>query len=137
MTPDLPPSPPDAAPQAALVAPAKPSAEPISLESHGYYYVVSGNTLLSRGRRPGQAWPGAMTPKAAAESLRQAYLRAGYLLVGVRAEVRGKLVAVSVIQGRVTEQAMPPSLAWFYTGIEGRDDIDRNTMIRKSALADA
>jgi hemolysin activation/secretion protein len=136
MTPDLPPSPPDAAPQATLVSPAKPSGEQIAIESHGYYYVVSDNTLLSRDVILASLAP-AEDPKAAVEALRQAYLRAGYFMAAVRAEVRGKLVALQVIQGRITEEDMAPSLAPFYGGIAGRDDLDRNTVIRKSALAEA
>src|ERR1700690_1078428 len=112
MTPDLPPSPPDAAPQAALVAPAKAPDEQVARESHGYYYVVSGNTLLSRDAILASL-EAPEDPKAALDSLRQAYLRAGYFLVAVRGEVRGKLVAVSVIQVRVTEEAVPPRLVPF------------------------
>jgi len=135
MGPDLPPIPPPVAPQVAIVAPAKQAAEPIVAESHGYRYEVSGNALLGPEAIV-STLAAAETPKDAIESLNQAYRKAGYLLTAVGAAVDGKVVAIRVIHGRITEEDLTPSLAAFYAGIEGREDLDRNTLIRKSALAE-
>jgi len=135
MGPDLPPIPPEAAPQVVMVAPAKQAAEPIVVESHDYRYVVSGNALLAPEIIV-TTLAAAETPKDAVESLNQAYRKAGYLLTALRAAVDGKRVAIQVIHGRITEEDLTPSLAAFYAGIEGREDLDRNTLIRKSALAE-
>jgi hypothetical protein len=40
-------TPPPSTPPVVEVAPPRYGAEPISIESHGYRYVVTGNTLLS------------------------------------------------------------------------------------------
>jgi hemolysin activation/secretion protein len=135
MGPDLPPLPPEAAPQVAMVAPAKQDAEPIVVESHGYRYVVSGNTLLAPEVIVSSLEAGE-TPKDAVESLNRAYQKAGYLLTALRGQVDGQMVAIQVIHGRLTEADLVPSLADFYAGIEERLDLDRNTLIRKSALAE-
>ena len=54
------------------------------------------------------------TPKDAIESLRRAYLAAGYPLIAVRAEVSGKLVAAEVINGRITDLDIAPDLVPYY-----------------------
>jgi hemolysin activation/secretion protein len=136
MGPDLPPNPPEAAPQAAIVAPAKQMAEPIVAESHGYRYTVTGNTLLGPETII-SSLETAETPKDAIESLNRAYLRAGHFLTALRADVDGQKVAIRVLHGRITEEDLVPSLAPYFAGIEGREDLDRNTVIRKSVLAEA
>ena len=135
MGPDLPPIPPQAAPQVAIVAPAKQAAEPIVVESHGYRYVVSGNELLAPEVIVANV-AAAETPKDAVESLNQAYRKAGYVLTAIGGQVDGKQVAIRVIHGRITEEDLTPSLAAFFAGIEGREDLDRNTLIRQSAMAE-
>ena len=135
MATDLPPIPPEAAPQVAIVAPAKQAAEPIVVESHGYRYVVSGNALLAPEVIVSSV-AAAETPKDAVDSLNKAYQKAGYLLTALRGRVDGQAVAIQVIHGRLTEADLTPSLAAFYGGIEEREDLDRNTLIRKSALAE-
>ncbi|HXX86235.1 MAG TPA: ShlB/FhaC/HecB family hemolysin secretion/activation protein [Casimicrobiaceae bacterium] len=133
---DLPPNPPVEAPQAAIIAPAKQAAEPIVIDSHGYHYVVTGNLLL-----PAEAVTSSLeagdTPKAAVESLNQAYQNAGYFLTALRAEVAFQTVSIRVFHGRITEEDIEPSLVPFYAGMEGREDLQRNTLIRKSALAES
>ena len=135
MTPDLPPAPPETQPATMLVAQA-PTAEPIAVDSHGYHYAIAGNTLLTPAVIVAIV-EAADTPQKAVDALRLAYQRAGYPLVALRGEVSNKLVAVQVINGRITEfDVTPPSLAPYFAGLEGRDDIDRNTLIRKGALAE-
>ena len=135
MTPDLPPAPPETQPAMTLVAPA-PTAEPIGVDSHGYYYSIVGNKLLTPAAIVAVV-EAAETPQKAVDALRLAYQQAGYPLVALRGEVSNKLVAIQVINGRITEfDVTPPSLAPYFTGLEGRDDIDRNTLIRKGTLAE-
>jgi len=135
MAADLPPIPPEAVPQVAIVAPAKLAAEPIVVESHGYHYVVTGNALLAPEVIVSTV-AAAETPKDAIESLSQAYRKAGYLLTALGGQVDGQQVAIRVIHGRITEEDLAPSLAPFYSGIAGREDLDRNTLIRQSAMAE-
>jgi hemolysin activation/secretion protein len=132
---DLPPYPPDAAPVAAIVAPARQRAEPLFVESNGYHYTVNGNTLLPPAIIL-SSLEGVEDPKAAIDALNRAYQKAGYFLTALRGEVQGKLVAIQVIHGRITEADVVPSLAPFFRSMEGREDIDRNTLIRESAMAD-
>jgi len=135
MTPDLPPAPPETQPATTLVAPA-PTAEPIAVDSHGFYYSIVGNKLLPPATIVAIV-EAAETPQKAVDALRLAYQQAGYPLVALRGEVSNKLVAVQVINGRITEfDVTPPSLAPYFTGLEGRDDLHRNTLIRKGALAE-
>lgn len=131
---DLPPLPPDATPVAAIVAPARQS-EPVVAESNGFRYTVSGNMLLPPSTIL-SSLEGVEDPKAAMDALDRAYQKAGFFLTGLRGEVQGKEVAIQVIHGRITETDMVPSLAPFFRGVEEREDLDRNTIIRKSVLAD-
>jgi hemolysin activation/secretion protein len=135
MTPDLPPNPPDNAPVAAIVAPA-PKPESIVVESHGYRYVIAGNVLLPQATIV-TVVEGAEDPKQAVDRLKLAYQQAGYPLIAVGGQVSNKLVAIQVINGRITEKDItPPSLAPYFAGIEGREDLHRNTLIRKVAMAE-
>lgn len=135
MTPDLPPIPPDAGPEAAIVAPAARESETITVESRGYRYVVRGNTLLPRDTVVASLLAG-QTPNDALKALDEAYKKAGYILVALRAEVAGNLVAVRVFQGRIAEADIADSLAPYFAGIEDREDLDRNVLIRKTAMAE-
>ena len=132
---DLPPLPPDATPVAAIVAPARQQSEPVVVESNGYSYTVTGNLLLPSATIV-ESLAGAEDPKAAVEALNRAYVRAGYFLTGLRGDVKGKEVTIQVIHGRITEADIVPALAPFFRGVEERTDLDRNTIIRKSAMAD-
>jgi len=131
---DLPADAPASAPTAAIVAPAA-TAETIFADGVGYRFSVSGNTLL-----PPQvvraAIEKAQSPKEALDFLNMEYQRRGFFLVAIRGEVRDKLVAMVVVEGRITESNVTPSLAAFYRGVENDPAIDRNTLIRRSALAE-
>jgi hypothetical protein len=81
---DLPPQAPDATPPPAIVAPAK-AAEPIHVDSHGFHYTVRGNILLP-DKDVVATIEAAETPKDAIESLRAAYLAAGYFLIAYGAK---------------------------------------------------
>jgi hemolysin activation/secretion protein len=119
----------------AMVAPAAQESEPIVVESHGFRYTIAGNTLLSRAVVAASV-ASADTPKAAVDALNAAYQRAGHFLTAIRGEVQGKTVALRVFQGRITEEDIADDLVPYFAGIENREDLDRNTIIRKSALAE-
>lgn len=130
---------PDAAagpPPAAIVAPAPSAAEPIPVDSHGYHYVVTGNTLLPAATVKAAVESGA-TPKEALDALNRAYQSAGYFLTAIGGEVNNKLVAFRVIHGKLTETDAVPELAPYFAGLERRDDLDRNTLIRRTSMAEA
>lgn len=130
--------PPDAAagaPPAAIVAPAPRAAEPIHIDAGGYHYVVNGNTLLSESDVRA-AIEGAADPKAAIESLNKVYQQRGYFLVAIGGEVNNKLVALTVLQGRISETDMSPELAPYFNGVTDRDDVDRKALIKASAVAE-
>ncbi len=135
MTPDLPPSPPEASPPAAIVQ--APNEESVFVESNGYRYVVNNNRGLLPAETITRTIQLAQTPQQAIDTLRLEYLKAGYVLIAMRADVSGKLVAVEVIHGRIAETAIdPPSLAPYFTGLEDIADLRRETLIRKSTLAE-
>ncbi len=132
---DLPPAAPAGAPQAAIVAPAPQAAEPLYVDSHGYRYAVTGNTLLAPETVVATI-EGAATPKEAIEALNAEYQRRGYFLTAIGGNVSNKLVALVVVQGRLTEPEITPGLAPFFAGLEERDDVTRNALLRRSALAE-
>ncbi|MCC6193136.1 MAG: ShlB/FhaC/HecB family hemolysin secretion/activation protein [Burkholderiales bacterium] len=130
---DLPPTPPEASP--VTIPLARPAAESIGVESHGYFYNVSGNVFLPRATVVATI-AAAATPQAALDALRKEYSAAGYFLVALAAEVNNKLVAVQVINGRITETDMPPHLMPFFRGVEEREDINRNAILRRATIAE-
>ncbi len=109
MAADLPPSTPDAAPVAAVVAPAPAAATPIYVDANGFRYAVTGNTLLPREAIEAALRDVAGTPKEAVDALNLAFQKAGYLLVVIGAEVNNKLVAIRVLQGRIAEIDAAPT----------------------------
>lgn len=131
---DLPPDVSAASPPAAIVAPAA-QAEPIHVDSNGYHYVVNGNTRLSPAVVIAAIEAG-VDPKAAMERLNAAFQQAGYFMTGLRAETSGKLVAIEVINGRITDSDIVPGLVPYFSGLMRREDVDRNTLIRDSAVAE-
>ena len=136
MAADLPPLPPDPTPPPAIIAPAPAEVTPIVVEeNNGYRYVITGNTLLSPEAVEAAVRTGA-TPKEAGEALNKAYQAAGYVLVFVGGNVNGKLVALQVVEGRISEQDMPPDLVPYFAGIVGRDDLTRNQLLRAAAMVE-
>jgi hemolysin activation/secretion protein len=119
----------------AIVAPAERAVEQIHVDSHGYHYTVHGNRLLGadviRATIEAQA-----TPQQAVDALLVEYKKAGYPLTAVRAEVNNKLIAVRVIHGRITEVEVTPDLTPFFTGLEDRDDLHRDTVLRRAVVAE-
>jgi len=129
---DLPATPPAEAP-AAVVAPAPAASAPIYVDGPEYRYSVVGNTLLSRAEVE-KALLSATTPKEAIDALNKAYENAGYLLVIIGGQVDNKLVAFTVLQGRILELDAPEDVRPFLSGLMNRDDLKTNQLIRNSAM---
>ena len=130
----LPFTPPPSSPTVVDVAPPRYGAQPISLTSHGYRYIVTGNTLLPPEIIE-EVLAAAPTPKAALGALQAVYHRRGYNLVAITGQTQGKTVRVSVFQGTITEVKTPDGLGWFFPGLEGRDDLRADELVEDQVLA--
>lgn len=111
-------------------------AVPLVLQSHGYRYTVSGNSLLAEAEVR-KALQGAATPEAAIAALRRAYTDKGYFLVAVVAGVRGQDVRVDVTQGRLAHVEGPAELAAYFDGLLGLDTVRNPQVMRRGLLAQA
>lgn len=133
---DLPPFLPTAKPPAihVLAAPGHGTA-PLVIESHGYHYLVTGNTLLS-GQRIHHILAQAATPQAAVGMLSKAYHKKGYFLVAVKADVERKSIHIMVVQGQITDKNIASDLGWFYAGLRG-EDLTESSIIRRNIIADS
>ncbi len=133
---DQPPFLPTARPPAihVLAAPRHGSA-PLVVASHGYHYLVTGNTLLSAASIR-KILAQAANPQAAVGTLSAAYRKEGYFLVAVKAAVEAKQIHIMVVQGQLTDKNIASGLGWFYTGLKG-EDLTEPTIIRRNILADA
>ncbi|QSR84395.1 ShlB/FhaC/HecB family hemolysin secretion/activation protein [Methylacidimicrobium sp. B4] len=112
------------------------AAKPVVVESGGIRYVVTGNTLLSEGKIA-DTLRGAKGPEDAVSRLKAVYQRAGYFLVTIRAVGREKRVELEVIEGKITEARVVPSLRWFYGGLTNRPSVKTSDVIRRTANAEA
>ncbi|MFO1316118.1 MAG: ShlB/FhaC/HecB family hemolysin secretion/activation protein [Burkholderiales bacterium] len=134
MAADLPPATPDA-PPAAIVAAAPAEAAPINVDANDFVFSVVGNTLLPR-EDVEALLRDAKSPKEAVEGLERAYREAGYLFVVVGGQVNNRLVAIRVLQGRISELEAPDALLPFLRRIVGRDDLTRRDFVRTTAMID-
>ncbi len=101
---------------------------PVAVVSHGYHYLVTGNTLLS-SQSIRKLLDRAASPMEAVGALSAAYRQEGYFLVAVKAAVNGQSIHVMVVQGQITEKNVAPGLGWFYTGLRG-EHLDESDVIR-------
>jgi hemolysin activation/secretion protein len=129
-------APPPAIPPIVEIAPPRYGAIPLAVDSHGYRYIVTGNTLLPPELLE-TALIAAPTPKDALGAVQEAYHRRGYNLVAITGEVNGKTVHVTVFQGTITELKIPDGLGWFFPGLEGRNDLRSNELVKDQVLAGA
>jgi hemolysin activation/secretion protein len=138
MGPDTPPMPAVEAPAAATMMVAEAPTQSIVAESNGYRYTVLGNTLL-KPEVVKAALEGAADPRGAVGLLTQAYQKAGYFLVGLRAavNVKDKEVNIQVVQGRISELDVAPALAPYFSGLKDRADLPRSAAIRSSINAES
>jgi hemolysin activation/secretion protein len=111
------------------------AAAPLLVESHGFAYRITGNTLLSP-QTVRSALADASTPQAAVDALNQAYRRAGYLLVAIRAQVQGTQVALTVVQGQITTINANTGMKPFYRDVEFDPEVTENQLIRRNILAE-
>jgi len=115
----------------------KPADTPrFEVDSHGYRYIVVGNTLLAPAVLRSALEAGS-DPKAAVSSLKKAYEAHGYFLVALVGQVRQKEVWLQVVQGRLTHVEGPGALVAFFDGLEGDSTIQNSDVIRRSTLAQA
>jgi hemolysin activation/secretion protein len=99
--------------------------------------VVRGDKFLG-AETIGKVLDGTSDPQQAIGALYQAYQRAGHFLVAIRGQPGGpRRVTLEIINGQITDPAIPDELRGFYRGIEQRDDITSSDIIRRSVLAEA
>lgn len=135
MASDLPPDASAAQAPTYLASPEVRAAPQIHADANGFHFVVNGNTLLTP-EEVRTAVEAGTTPKDAIEKLNAAYQRAGYFMVVIGGEVTNKLVALTVLQGRITEIAASEALTPYLRGLVGRDNLNRNNVIRATLQAE-
>lgn len=127
----------------AHVAPAESAPIPLSLraplpqqtvDSHGYTYVVEGNTLLGRSQLADAIRAGA-SPKDVLSSLKRAYAARGHFLVGIVARVQSQRVYVQVVEGRLTHIEGPEGMAAFFSRLKDDRHVRSSDVVRQSLLA--
>jgi hemolysin activation/secretion protein len=112
----------------------KYGAVPTTVESHGYRYVVTGNTLLPPARLI-HVLEAASSPREALGNLLKTYQNSGHMLVAVTGNVVGKHVAVSVFQGMLTEVTTANGLGPFFAGLKDDETIQKSDLERDQILA--
>lgn len=129
-------TPPPSAPLVVEIAPPRYGESSLSVASHGYRYVVTGNTLLPP-KLIEQVLAAAVTPKDALRTLQATYHAHGYNLIAITGQENGKAVAVTVFEGTITQVSTPDGLGWFFPYLEGRNDIKANELVYDQILAGA
>jgi len=118
------------------LSPSGVESRPLELESNGFAYVVSGNTLL-RSSVVREALLRAANPRDAVANLNEAYHKAGYFLVAIKARLNGNKVLIQVIQGQLTQLKVAPGLRWFFESLRYRPDLRQNDVVARAVLANA
>ena len=108
----------------------------VRVESHGYRYTVTGNTLLTPASIE-KHLRAAKDPQEVITSLAAAYRQAGYFLTAVAASLDGRNVSVSVIEGEITQSTIPDGLHWFYGGVSHNRSISYNDILRRTLSAES
>lgn len=126
--------PPPASPQAVEYAKPPKGGAAVSITSHDYRYVVTGNTLLPAARLEA-VLRAATDPKAALAALLKLYHRHGYTLVAITGQVDGRAVTVNVFEGMITEFDVPSPLAPYFAGVQWRPALRKSDLIRDQILA--
>ncbi|MGE0049305.1 MAG: ShlB/FhaC/HecB family hemolysin secretion/activation protein [Acidithiobacillus sp.] len=111
-------------------------AKAVDVQSHGYHYTVTGNTLLSPATIR-NCLLSAKDPKEAITALVAAYRQAGHFLTAVTATPNGKNISISVFEGEITEDHIPDGLHWFFDGVNHRRAITYNDVLRRTLLAES
>lgn len=113
------------------------AAPAVRVQAHDLHIEVVGNTLLGVHSIEA-ALASARSAADAVSRLEAAYRRAGYLLVGLRAQTAadGKRVRIDVIEGQITAVRATPGVAAFYRGVEFDPTVTENQLIRRNILAE-
>lgn len=106
---------------------------PVIIVSHGYQYLVTGNTLLSSGTIQKKIIR-STSPKEAVTLLSNLYKKNGYFLVAIKAEVKGKSVHIMIVQGQIVKKEIASGLGWFYSGLTG-EQLSESDIIARNILA--
>ena len=110
-------------------------ASPTRMVSHGYQYVVAGNTLLP-DRVIQKVLAKAGSPKIAVNTLLKAYHAQGYTLVAVTGQVKDKTVSIDVYEGLINSFTAPDPIKPFFPDITERQDLHNSTLVRDQILSD-
>lgn len=108
---------------------------PTAMASHGYRYVVTGNTLLP-DKVITKVLSRAVSPKDAIGNLLKAYHAEGYTLVAVTGRVNGKSVAVDVYEGLINSFTAPDPIKPFFPNVTERQTLRNSTLVRDQILSD-
>jgi hemolysin activation/secretion protein len=120
------------------VAPAAPAMSRQEVDSHGWHYIVVGNTLLAPAELQ-RALEAGDAPQSAISALKKAYEAKGYFLVALvaQAQDKNKQVWLQVVQGRLTHVNGPRDLVGYFSGLKGDSELRTSDVIRRSTLAQA
>jgi hemolysin activation/secretion protein len=128
-------SPPPATPSVIELPLPRFGATPTRIASHGYRYVVAGNTLLP-DLVIQKVLAKASSPKIAVNTLLKAYHARGYTLVAVTGQVKGKTVSIDVYEGLINSFVAPNAIKRFFPGITERQNLRNATLVRDQILSD-
>lgn len=110
--------------------------EPVRVQSHGWTYLVTGNTLL-RDSQLKTIFLRAKDPKSAIQALNIAYHKAGYFLVAIKASIKRHNVSVQIIQGQITQEQIYGNLTPFFSNLRYRQGLQEDDVICDAVLANA
>lgn len=126
---------------------------PTQITSHGWKYLVTGNTLLNPFRIE-QIILAQPDPRSAVGHLLSAYRQAGYFLVAITASTkithqikekqdsRAKTSALKgrvhifVVEGQITQIISSSDLKSFYCGLVGNPRVTKHELLRRTVLAE-
>ncbi|MGC9271674.1 ShlB/FhaC/HecB family hemolysin secretion/activation protein [Acidiphilium sp.] len=110
---------------------------PIRVQSNGYDYVVTGNTLLPAARIRTEL-ASATGPAEAAQRLLALYRRLGHVMIGIRVLTSSNHVTIAVVEGRIVDvREQASGLAAFYRGVAFDPTVTNDQLLRRNVMADA
>lgn len=127
-------TPPSISPPALILPAPQYGQAPETIVSHGYTYVITGNTLLPPAVIQKAMLP-APTVQDALNKLLKEYRDRGYLLVAIVAKPDGKTVSVNVIQGMITEIHTHNGVRAFFKNVKNRDNLKKHKIIQDNIVA--
>lgn len=124
----------------------------VRASSHGWAYVLTGNTLLPPDRLQ-TILAQATDPQQAVADVSAAYRAEGYFLVAVTAQLPAPAtpapsasgvpaaagadhqVRITVIEGRITQTEVPASVQPYFSGLSGKPDLTVDQVTRRVVMA--